>query len=391
MTRRDSETKCFFGCQRLGKHVSNFAQLVAINLSCGTRVNGMGRQLSRARQFKDFTSGKAQMFCYALSINVGFLCSGFRERDGRNMLDGFDKDWSDASLNRVAYYTNVPPGKYRFRVAAFALSNPDQLVEASLEIVQEPHFYRTPWFLACCLVMLALIVWGLYEMRLAQVHSRFQAVLKERNRLAREMHDTVIQGCASVSALLEAHSSMDGLSDKNSDLLEYARVQLRTTMDEARQAVSDLRQAAEENADIIPLLRKTVERVGHEFAVPIECHFGGKPFAFDRATMHDALMITREALYNSVRHGRPSRVEVHAHFEDAFCTLQIRDDGDGFDPDAKTNGGNHYGLLGIRERVERIGGSMNISSRAGFGTTVMVRISRDSQSRTKPEVPEVVL
>src|SRR6185437_15238347 len=73
MTRRDSETKCFFGCQCSRKNVVDFAQLVAVNLPRGTRVNRMSRQLSRASQFQDFTSGEAQMFCYTVRINVGFL------------------------------------------------------------------------------------------------------------------------------------------------------------------------------------------------------------------------------------------------------------------------------------------------------------------------------
>ena len=138
----------------------------------------------------------------------------------RYMLEGFDKIWSDASPSRVAYYTNLPPGNYHFRVAAFEMNNPEQVAAASLEIVQKPHFYRTPWFLGCMVLLLAAAVWGVYQFRLGQLHGRFQAVLNERNRLAREMHDTLIQGCASVSALLEAHSSLaQNKSDGNGDLL----------------------------------------------------------------------------------------------------------------------------------------------------------------------------
>ncbi len=93
---------------------------------------------------------------------------------------------------------------YQFRVAAFEMSDPQQIAETSVEIVQKPHFYRTAWFMGCCLLSLWASVWGGYKFRMRQVHSRFKAVLNERNRLAREMHDTLIQGCAGVSALLEA-------------------------------------------------------------------------------------------------------------------------------------------------------------------------------------------
>jgi signal transduction histidine kinase len=307
----------------------------------------------------------------------------------RYMLDAFDKEWSKPSLSRVAYYTNLPPGRYHFRVAAFELSNPEQMAETSLEIIQRPHFYRTPWFIAGCVLLAGFLVWAVYELRLTQVRARFQAVLKERNRLAREMHDTLIQGCASVSALLEAHSSMgDQRAKSDGQLLDYAREQLRATIDEARQAVWDLRQSAETTSDISPLLRKMAERVSHEFAVPIEYRASGKPFALDQATMHDVLMITREALYNSVRHGQPSAVTVDLSFNEEHVAIEVRDDGRGFDARADSHGGKHYGVIGMRERVERLGGKFTLRTQVGRGTTVLIEIAK--QSAAKVQMPEVV-
>jgi len=307
----------------------------------------------------------------------------------RYMLDGFDKEWSNPSLGRVAYYTNLPPGRYHFRVAAFELSNPEQLAETSLEIIQKPHFYRMPWFIAACVVLAGFLVWAVYELRLTQVRARFEAVLNERNRLAREMHDTLIQGCASVSALLEAHSSM-GHERGNGDgqLLDYAREQLRATIDEARQAVWDLRQGADDTSDISPLVRKMAERVSHEFAVPIEYRASGKPFALDQTTMHDVLMTTREALYNSVRHGQPSSVTVDLSFNEEHVAIEIRDDGRGFEAKAASNGGKHYGVIGMKERVERLGGKFTLLSQVGHGTTVVVEIPKKSLARG--QMPETV-
>src|SRR5882672_7740680 len=122
------------------------------------------------------------------------------------------------------------------------MNNPESVSEASLEFVQRPHFYRTSWFLGCCVLLLGTAVWGGYRFRLRQVHARFRAVLGERTRLAREMHDTLIQGCAGVSALLEAHSSLEEIeTHAKEDLLSCARTQIRTTINEAREAVWDLR------------------------------------------------------------------------------------------------------------------------------------------------------
>src|ERR1019366_4394822 len=123
----------------------------------------------------------------------------------RYMLENYDHEWTEALRRREAFY-NLPPGKYRFRVQAFEMNMPDSVSEASLEIEWRPHFYRTAWFLAACAALALSAVLAAYRIRLRQVHSRFRAVLDERNRVAREMHDTVIQGCASVSALLEAAS-----------------------------------------------------------------------------------------------------------------------------------------------------------------------------------------
>jgi ligand-binding sensor domain-containing protein/signal transduction histidine kinase len=296
----------------------------------------------------------------------------------RYMLDGFDKNWTDASSRRVAYYTNLPPGRYRFRVAAFEMNNPGQISERSVEIVQRPHFYRSPWFLGCCLMLLGATVWGGHEIRIRQVHARFQAVLNERNRLAREMHDTLIQGCAGVSALLEAHSSLAETepSDKDS-LLSCARAQLRTSINEAREAVWDLRHADGSATTIGPILETMTQQVSREFGVPVEYRMAGRPFDLDQSTAHELLMVVREALHNAVRHGQPSEVQVGIDFGKNQFSVQVRDDGRGFDPatvSASSNG--HYGLIGMRERVNRIGGTLALKSQAGVGTELTLHVPR---------------
>ncbi len=313
-----------------------------------------------------------------LEVHFGVVLLQSQERVRfRYMLEGFDKGWSDASLARVAYYTNLPPGKYQFRVAAFAMNNPEQVAQAALEVVQTPHFYRTPWFLGTCVLLLGGLVWGGYQFRLGQLRARFQAVLDERNRLAREMHDTLLQGCVSVSALLEAHSSLghEALDTKN-DLLDYARTHLRSAIDEAREAVWDLRQNSAVT-DISPLLGRMAERVSHEFGVPIECQISGKPFALDQSTVHEVLMVAREALYNSVRHGHPRKVDLGVWFEENTCNVEVRDDGTGFDPAMFSSAAaGHYGLIGMKERVERIGGKFVLSSRLGEGTELTIQVPR---------------
>jgi signal transduction histidine kinase/ligand-binding sensor domain-containing protein len=308
----------------------------------------------------------------------------------RYMLEGFDKNWTDASSRRVAYYTNLPPGSYQFRVEAFEMSAPQQIAESSVEIVQRPHFYRTAWFLGCSLLLLAAGVWGGYKFRMRQVHSRFQAVLDERTRLAREMHDTLIQGCAGVSALLEAHSSLDDSEPAaKDDLLSCVRTQLRTTINEAREAVWDLRHADGSATAIGPILGNMTQQVSHEFGVPVECRVSGKPFDLDQSTAHELLMVVREALHNAIRHGQPTRVHVDVGFEKKQFRVQVRDDGRGFDTAiASSQPNGHYGLVGIQERTKRIGGELILNSWPGSGTELTLSVPRRA-SATESGVPRI--
>jgi ligand-binding sensor domain-containing protein/signal transduction histidine kinase len=330
-----------------------------------------------------------------LELHYGVVLLRSQERiNFRYILDGFDKNWSDASAGRTAYYTNLPPGRFHFRVAAYEMNNPAQIAETSLEIVQQPHFYRTLWFLALCLVLAAGAVLGIYQLRLRQLRSRFQAVLDERNRLAREMHDTLIQGCVGVSALLEAQSSIGRSGGSNGhDLLEYARTQIRSTINEAREAVWNLRQNSGAVASLAPQLEGTAQQIGREFGIPVEFRVVGKSFGFDQSTVHDVLMVTREAIYNALRHGKPSRVQVEVCFEEERCLVKIRDDGSGFSyatlPQSSSAG--HYGLLGMRERVERIGGKFILNSRIDAGTDLIIEVPRTVAPTRKNEMPEVTL
>src|SRR5258708_1403583 len=319
-----------------------------------------------------------------LEIHYGVVLLRSQERGRfRYILEGFDKNWTEASSQRVAYYTNLPPGRYQFRVAAFEMNSPEEISQTSIEIVQKPHLYRTSWFLGCCLLLLASAVWGIYQLRLRQLRVRLQAVLNERSRLAREMHDTLIQGCVSVSALLEAHSSIeDSASGPGQDLLNCARTQLRSTADEAGRAVWDLRHGPDSITGIDSMLRRMTEQVGREFGVPIECQVLGRPFALNQLTAHELLMIVREALYNSVRHGRPGKILLQARFERNRLVVQVRDDGCGFDAEnVSSPSATHYGLIGMKERVHRMGGKFELNSRPGTGTELVIQISRKEIGR----------
>jgi signal transduction histidine kinase len=314
-------------------------------------------------------------------LEVAFAPILLRSQDKvrfRYRLEQFDANWIDSATRRVATYTNLPPGEYAFKVEAFEGSGALGTAEASLAIVQRPVYYRTPWFIAVCLLLLTAIILGIYQFRLWQVKMQFEAVLDERGRLAREMHDTVIQGCASVSALIEALSSLLKHEDQlKQNLVEHARAQLRATIDEAREAVWNLRREKASENSFATALQGMAAQVASEFGIPITCELTGRPFVLNQFATHELLMMVREALHNAGLHAQASRIEIHAEFARNDLSLEVRDDGRGFDPAAVgASPDHHYGLLGMRERVESLGGRFKVESAPGQGARVQIQIPR---------------
>jgi len=294
----------------------------------------------------------------------------------RYKLEGFDEDWVPALNRRVAYYTNLPPRPYRFRVQAFEMNMPDRVAEASLPFVWRAHFYRTWWFFALCIAAVLTLAFVAYRLRLRQVHARFEGMLEERNRIAREMHDTVIQGCASASALLEAVVSMEEeASGPRRELLDSARSQIASTVDEARLAIWNLRQDESTAAHIEQLLENMAQQISHVSHLPVHCETSGTPAPLDRVVEYVILMVAREAVYNAVHHAQPSKVDVHVFFEADKVRLEVTDDGRGFDlPEVLAGQTAHFGLVGMRERVEHLGGTFAVHSAPGRGTQLCAEL-----------------
>ena len=286
-------------------------------------------------------------------------------------LDGFEDTWRYGTNRRVADYTNLPAGHYTFRVRA--LDGSGRMTERALALYKQQYFFLTWWFLSCCAAAVAVLIWWVHRQKLRRVESAFQAVLQERARLAREMHDTLIQGCAGVSLLLEACSIETGGNSAQAELLDYARTQLASSMDEARQAVWNLR--GEESLDFGETLRKLAERVNRSSNIEVECRIEGSTYDFHATAIHEVSMASREAIYNALLHANPTRVYVHACFSEEEFSLSVVDDGSGFESADRIPQG-HYGLQGIRERISRLGGSLQVDSAKSHGTSVYIRLPR---------------
>lgn len=289
-------------------------------------------------------------------------------------MESFDQDWTDAGQRRVAYYTNLPAGNYRFRVVAYEMDDPRNATEQSLNIYWRPHFYETSWFLAFCALAALAAAWGWYRLHVRNLRHRFDAVLEERNRLAREMHDTLIQGCVGVFALLEAASGAQSVSPAiSNELLDRARKEVRVTVDEARLAVWNLRHESGEG--LAPALSQLTRQLNLETGIPVKFESSGEPFALGGENERSLLMVIREALQNALRHAAPKHLSVALSYDRRGLQVEIEDDGCGFDPAILTAAhGRHYGLIGMRERAEKLGGHLHVMSSPGKGTQVRLKI-----------------
>jgi ligand-binding sensor domain-containing protein/signal transduction histidine kinase len=295
----------------------------------------------------------------------------------RYRLDGYDQSWTYASAQqRLATYTNLPAGKYTFLVEAWETDHPEHVARASIEIVKTPHFYQTSWFVALCVLATVLFSIFVHQVRIKQMHGRFKAVLAERTRLAREMHDTLIQGCIAISALLKAalSSEVDD-NESRAHLIDYAATQIHATVDEARQAVWNLRGEEDAHIDLQSALLRMAERIGLEHGVKMVNRLQGKPFSISLQATHEVLMVARESIFNAILHGHAQKIEVELNFLEDALWLTVRDTGQGFDVAEALSDG-HFGLRGMRERIHRFDGKFEIESAPHHGTCVNVQIPR---------------
>ncbi|MET0626262.1 MAG: two-component regulator propeller domain-containing protein [Pyrinomonadaceae bacterium] len=298
----------------------------------------------------------------------------------RYKLEGFDDDWVDGGDRRVAYYTNLGPGEYRFLVAA---SNNDGVwsqTPASFDFKLRPHFYRTYWFYALSALALALAAWQLYALRVRQMRARFDAVLAERNRIAREIHDNLAQEILGVSVQLEIVARVMNVSnDAARTHLDRARQLVRSSIAEARRYVWDLRSQTLDDRDLPTALAEMTRRLTADADVQTQFQVGGTFRPLPQQVENNLLRIAQEAVNNAVRHARARTIYVNLFFDAEGVRLSVTDDGRGFDA-AGENGARagHFGIVGMRERAEEMGGTLSVESRPEEGSQVTVGVPLES-------------
>jgi len=297
----------------------------------------------------------------------------------RYILQGFDRDWVEAGAARTAYYTNVPPGQYRYSVMASfadgAWSEP-----ASFEIRVQPRFFQTRWFYllaATCIFGLAYLA---YRMRVRSVKARYQAVMTERGRIAREVHDTLAQGYVGISVQLEITSRLlrnsDGSHDAALEKLNETKELVRSNLAEARSSIWNLRSEGEE-AGILPSRLVAAARLRTPSDGPA-LNFGvhGTYRHLPQEIEDEILRIGQEAVNNAARHANASHIGVTLTYDAKTVTLSVSDDGEGFKgaPNSFVAQG-HFGLQGMYERAAAIGAELHVDGRPDEGTVVTLKVN----------------
>jgi signal transduction histidine kinase len=300
-------------------------------------------------------------------------------------LEPFDKEWVDARTQRTAHYTNMDPGEYSFHVLAVNNYGIWSDQEASVRFVLLPHFYQRNWFRALCVAALMVLLWAAYQWRVRQLQRDFEMTLEarigERTRIARDLHDTLLQ---SFHGLLLQFQTVSLLLPERStearEKLDSAIEQAAGAITEGRDAVQGLRASTVEGNDLALAINTIGEELENDssnhqpatFRVAVEGQARDlHPFLRD-----EIYKIAAEALRNAFHHAQAKQVEVEVRYDHDQFRLRVRDDGKGMDAAILSSHGveGHYGLRGMRERATLIKGKLVVWSEVDEGTEVELRV-----------------
>jgi len=294
-------------------------------------------------------------------------------------LEGIDEDWSRPVAERQVTYNNIGSGAYRFRVIA---SNSEGLwnsAESDVSFKIAPAYWQTWWFrlsglLACVLAILLFVRLRMSALA-ARMNMRFEERLAERTRIAQELHDTLLQGF--MSASMQLHVADDRLPEDSpaKPLLGRVLQLMGRVIDEGRNTVRGLR-----TSDVVRQnLEEEFSRIQKDLAISTQSEFRviveGAPRQLRPAIRDEIYFIGREALANAFRHSGAMEVVVEIEYTASHLRVLVRDNGCGMDPQVLTTGRDgHWGLSGMRERAERIGGKLRVLSMASAGTEIHLSV-----------------
>jgi signal transduction histidine kinase len=298
----------------------------------------------------------------------------------RYRLEGYDQGWQDAGTRRQAFYSRVPPGSYTFHVIASNDQGVWNETGTSLPLTLTPSFTETTSFKGLCLLFGLCGLWLIYRLRIrqaeAQITGQLHERLAERERIARDLHDTFFQSIQGL--LLRFHTGTRQLrtDEPARYILEEALDRSDQVMLEGRELVLDLRTGDSEEGSLANSFAASGKRMQDIYSADFKVITSGSPRALHPIVYDEVTALGKEALYNAFRHANAQSIEAEVSFETGRVCVRVRDDGSGIDPCILKNGqlAGHWGLPGMRERAKKLGAELHIWSGVRSGTEIELRV-----------------
>jgi signal transduction histidine kinase len=317
-------------------------------------------------------------------------------------LDGADSEWLDTTPPGHAVYTALSPGTHAFHIRACNRSGIWDRAGVVYFITQQPYFYQTRWFLIAWIAFGLIVITGLYRMRMrhvvARVNMRFEERVAERTRIARDLHDTLLQSFNALLLRLQTVSNvLPSQPDEAKRRIEGAIEQASHAIVEGRDAVHEMRSTASATIDldraVSDFARELLSSSALDSAPEVQVHVEGAPKPLNPIVRDEVYRIVTEAIRNAIRHANARQIEVEIRYDKHHLRLRIGDNGKGVDPgllDGDHKAG-HWGLRGMRERAKLIGGSLDIWSHLGTGTEIELKIpAATGYARARASRPSVL-
>jgi signal transduction histidine kinase/ligand-binding sensor domain-containing protein len=302
----------------------------------------------------------------------------------RYRLQGVDDHWVEADARREAYYTNLGPGQYRFEVTAANEGGVWAEAPAVLELEIPPTFLQSGLFkLLCAMAVLAVLTLA-YRLRVRQLtarerdrlEERIQERMEERGRIARELHDTLLQGTQGLILEVAAATKLVPVNAPAHQLLDRALDRADEVMAEGRDRIQDLRASEDLNTELAQALAETAGQLATNHVPGCVVTLDGSPRPLNQRVRVESYRITREAIVNAIRHAQATTIEIQVIYGNESLQVRVRDDGIGLDAAVagQREKEGHYGVRGMHERAQKLGATLEIWSRPGSGTEVALTI-----------------
>jgi len=303
----------------------------------------------------------------------------------RYKLEGHDPDWQNVGARRQAFFNDLSPGNYRFRVSACNNSGVWNEAGTFLDFSIAPAYYQTTWFRVSCVAAFLVLLWGLYRLRIQQLQHQFaiglEARVNERTRIARDLHDTLLQSFHGLILRFQAATNL--LPERPAEAkqrFESAIDQAAQAVTEGRDAVQGLRSSTVETNDLAMAISALGEELAADRTIADSALFRmaveGTPRNLHPILRDEVYRIAGETLRNAFRHAQARQIEVEIHYDAQQFRLRVRDDGKGIDPGilGEHPRPGHFGLHGMRERAKIVGGQLDVWSELDSGTEVELSI-----------------